>query len=318
MQAVILAGGLGTRLGALTRRIPKPMMPVAGVPYLEHQLRLLAQQQLRDVLLLTGYLGDQIESYFGSGASLGLRLHYVREASPQGTGGALRDARRAIAESFLLLYGDSFLPIDYAAAGRRLKDSAALGSLVVYRDPACETSVQANVALDRSGLVTRYDKTASADAGLEYVEAGVSCFRREVLDLLPAAGPASFEQCVFPRLIERRQLAALSTTQRFYDIGTPERLRAIEEHLREPAERLPVHVPLNRCLARLRWTGSVATHLWDRGLLRRDANADCARRSGFQSLTGCALLRYSAWWPGTTLMPPPPRGSCRFGSAGAA
>jgi NDP-sugar pyrophosphorylase family protein len=108
---------------------------------------------------------------------------------------------------------------------------------VVYRDPSGETAVRPNVALDRSGLVTRYDKTAPSGSGLEYVEAGVSCFRREVLDLLPATGPASFEQCVFPRLIERRQLAALSTAQRFYDIGTPERLRAIEDYLRASSER---------------------------------------------------------------------------------
>jgi NDP-sugar pyrophosphorylase family protein len=236
MQAVILAGGLGTRLGPLTRKIPKPMVPVAGAPYLEHQLRLLARQSFRDVLLLTGHLGEQIESYFGNGSRLGLRIRYSREAQPQGTGGALRDARRHLAESFLLMYGDSLLPIEYAAAGRRLKDSAALGLIVVYRDPAGETTVRPNVALDRSGLVTRYDKTSGADPGLEYVEAGVSCFRRDVLDLLPGSGPASFEQCCFPRLIERRHLAALPTSQRFYDIGTPERLRVIEEYLRAPSE----------------------------------------------------------------------------------
>ena len=245
MQAVILAGGLGTRLGPLTRKMPKPMVPVAGVPYLEHQLRLLARQSFHDVLLLTGYLGEQIESYFGNGARLGLRLRYAREPRPQGTGGALRAARRDLAESFLLLYGDSLLPIQYAAAARRLKDSAALGAIVVYRDPAGETTVRPNVALDRSGLVTRYDKTSAVDPALEYVEAGVSCFRREVLDLLPGAGPASFEECVFPRLIDRRQLAALPTAHRFYDIGTPERLRAIEEYLRGPSKRDVPREPLH-------------------------------------------------------------------------
>jgi NDP-sugar pyrophosphorylase family protein len=233
MQTVILAGGLGTRLGALTRKIPKPMLPVAGMPYLEHQLRLLAGQSLRDVLLLTGYLGGQIESYFGAGSRLGLRIRYSREFHPLGTGGALREARPKLAETFLLLYGDSLLPIEYAAVGRRLKDSAALGAIVVYRDPSGETSVHPNVALDRSGLVARYDKTAS-DLTLEYVEAGASCFRREVLDLLPATGPASFEQCAFSALIARRRLAALPTAQRFYDIGTPERLRTIEDYLRVP------------------------------------------------------------------------------------
>jgi NDP-sugar pyrophosphorylase family protein len=231
VQAVILAGGLGTRLGSLTRKIPKPMMPVAGVPFLEHQLRLLARQAFRDVLLLTGYLGDQIESYFGSGSRLGLRLRYVREPHPLGTGGALREARAAIADSFLLLYGDSLLPMEYAAAGRRLQDFAAMGVIVVYRDASRATAVTPNVALGRDGLLARYDKSAQAGPDLEYVEAGVSCFRREVLDLLPAAGAPSFEQCVFPRLIERRRLAGLPASQRFYDIGTPERLRAIEEYL---------------------------------------------------------------------------------------
>jgi NDP-sugar pyrophosphorylase family protein len=237
MQAVILAGGLGTRLGPLTRKTPKSMVPVAGVPYLEHQLRLLARQSFRDVLLLTGYLGEQIESWFGNGGRLGLRLRYSRELQPLGTGGALRDGRRYLAETFLLLYGDSLLPIQYAAVARRLKDSAALGVIAVYRDPDGETAVRPNVALDRGGLVTRYDKAASVGAALEYIEAGVSCFRREVLDLLPAAGPASFEQCCFPRLIDRRQLAAVPTPQRFYDIGTPERLLAIEKYLRAPALR---------------------------------------------------------------------------------
>jgi NDP-sugar pyrophosphorylase family protein len=231
MQAVILAGGLGTRLGPLTRKIPKPMIRVAGAPYLEHQLRLLGRQHIRDVLLLTGYLGDQIESWFGSGSRLGLRLRYSRERQPQGTGGALREARDQLAESFLLLYGDSLLPMEYGSVTRRLKDSAALGIIVVYNDADRETAVHPNVALDSSGLVARYDKSAALDPALAYVEAGVSCFRRDVLDMLPGCAPVSFEESVFPRLIDRRQLAALPTRQRFYDIGTPERLRDIEDYL---------------------------------------------------------------------------------------
>ncbi len=240
MQTVFLAGGLGTRLGALTRRIPKPLVPVAGMPYLEHQLRLLQRQSLHDVLLLTGYLGEQIESYFGNGRRLGLRLRYSRERCPLGTGGALREARHLLDESFLLLYGDSLLPIEYASAARRLADSAALGVIVVYHDLSGDTAVQPNVALDRSGLVTRYDKTAVNDAGLDYVEAGVSCFRREVIDLLPDTGPVSFEQHIYPRLIENRKLAGLPTRQRFYDIGTPERLRVIEDYLRLSSPTEPI------------------------------------------------------------------------------
>src|SRR5262245_38458562 len=107
MQAVILAGGLGTRLWPLTKEIPKPMVPIAGTPYLEHQLRLLAKQQITDVVLLTGYLGSQIEGHFGNGASLELNIRYSRESRPLGTGGALREARHLLADSFVLIYGDS-------------------------------------------------------------------------------------------------------------------------------------------------------------------------------------------------------------------
>ena len=229
MQVVILAGGLGTRLRPVTTQIPKPMVPVAGVPYLEHQLRLLAKQGLTDVVLLTGHLGEQISDYFQTGSSLGLRLRYSREQAPMGTGGALRERRSLLDDEFLVIYGDSYLPIEYATVGRRLQASHADGVLVLYHDPHGETDVPGNVAMDERGRVTRYDKSGTADPELRYVEAGVLALRRSVVDLIPPSGAVSLEQEVFPRLIERRALVGLPTTQRFYDIGTPDRLRAIEQ-----------------------------------------------------------------------------------------
>ena len=230
-QTVILAGGLGTRLRPVTAQIPKPMVLVAGVPYLEHQLRLLAEQGLRDVVLLTGYLGEQIEEYFGDGSRLGLHLRYSREPAPLGTGGALREARSLLADEFIVIYGDSYLPIGYSSVVDRLRDTGAAGVLVLYHDPAGETDVAGNVAIDERQHVTRYDKSGATDPELRYTEAGVLALRRAVLDLVPATGVVSLEQEVFPRLIERGAMAGLPTTQRFYDIGTPERLRAIEAFL---------------------------------------------------------------------------------------
>ena len=229
MQAVILAGGLGTRLLPLTEVIPKPMVQVAGVPYLEHQLRLLAEQDIRDVLLLTGYLGEQIEAYFDDGSRMGLRIAYSRESSPVGTGGALRDARSKLAPAFLIIYGDSYLPMQYGEAFDRLIETGAEGLVVVYDNSVEDTSVKNNIELDEHGRVSRYEKD-SPDR-LSYVEAGVLAFRREVVDLMPMAGVVSLEKEIFPQLIERRQLAAFVTPQRFYDIGTPERLALIERVL---------------------------------------------------------------------------------------
>lgn len=226
MQAVILAGGLGTRLLPLTETIPKPMVLVHGVPYLEHQLRLLAGQQIRDVLLLTGYLGEQIESYFGDGSRIGLRLTYSRETTPLGTGGALREAHKKLEQGFLMIYGDSYLPMAYREAWEHLIATGAEALVVVYDNAIEDTSVKNNIDLDDSGRVTRYEKD-SPDR-LSYVEAGVLALRRSVVDLMPAEGAVSLEKEIFPQLIARRQLAALVTRQRFYDIGTPDRLRLIE------------------------------------------------------------------------------------------
>jgi mannose-1-phosphate guanylyltransferase len=245
-QAVILAGGLGTRLGSLTARIPKPLVPVLGVPYLEHQLRLLARQSIRDVVLLTGYLGQAIEDHFGDGGSLGLSIRYSREPSPLGTGGALRLAAPLIADPFLVIYGDSYLPIDYREVLAALDDAALdrfpvggsappvraglTGVVVVYDDREGRTSVGNNIAINDDGFVIRYDKDSLDDKSLKFVEAGVLAFRRSVIDLIPE-GVVSLEKELFPQLIATRQLRAYPTVQRFYDIGTPDRLRAIEEYL---------------------------------------------------------------------------------------
>jgi NDP-sugar pyrophosphorylase family protein len=153
MQAVILAGGLGTRLGDITKAVPKPMVPIAGKPYLEHQIRLLAEQGIRDVVLLVGYLGRQIEDHFGDGAAWKVRIRYSREQTPLGTGGALREAGPLLADAFLLIYGDSYLPIDYAAVLRTLQASDARGAVVAYDNRLGDTSVRNNLALSHNGRV---------------------------------------------------------------------------------------------------------------------------------------------------------------------
>jgi NDP-sugar pyrophosphorylase family protein len=225
MQAVILAGGLGTRLRPITETIPKPMVPVAGVPYLEHQLKELARQEIHNVVLLTGYLGEQIEDYFGAGAALGLSLRYSQEPQPLGTGGALRLAIDHLAESFLVIYGDSYLPIDYPAVLQALEASSAEGLVVAYDNRFGDTSVRNNIDLDASNYVLRYEKDGE---GLAYVEAGVLAFRRTAIQEIPPGKVASLEKETFPQLIARRSLLGYPTRTRFYDIGTPNRLLAFE------------------------------------------------------------------------------------------
>ena len=230
MQAVVLAGGLGTRLWPLTKEIPKPMAPVNGVPYLEYQLRLLAAQGFGSALILTGYLGEQIESYFQDGSALGLALRYSREPAPQGTGGALRHAGALLEDRFVLIYGDSFLPIDYRPLFGLLAEAGTSGVVVVY-DNRVDTSVRNNIALDDKNRVIAYSKDSDEWTRLSYVEAGVLAFRRCILELIPP-GVVSLEKEIFPVLIKSRALAGYPTRQRFYDIGTPERLARFETYLK--------------------------------------------------------------------------------------
>lgn len=226
MQAVILAGGLGTRLRPLTKTVPKPMVPLGGTPYLEHQLRLLGQQSITDVVLLIGYLGEQIQNHFGDGSEFGLTIRYSREDSPLGTGGALRQAMPLLADTFLVIYGDSYLPIQYGEVLRTLESSSALGVVTVYDNQNEDTGVTNNIALDSNNTIVKYEKDNPHDPDLRYVEAGVLALKQSVVSDIPH-GKVSLEEEVFPRLIAERRLRGYVTQQRFYDIGTPQRLELI-------------------------------------------------------------------------------------------
>lgn len=223
MQAVILAGGLGMRLRPITERIPKPMVEVGGEPFLARIVRWLAGQGFRQQLMLLGYRGEMVSDFFGNGSKFEVSIDYSREPSPLGTGGALRYALQKLDEEFLLLYGDSYLPIDYQEVAATFRQIPCRGLVVVYDNGLADTGVIHNVAADPEGWVTRYAK-GQRDADLRYVEAGVLCFQRKVFVPLPAGQVISLEQELYPKLIAERQLRAFVTRQRFFDIGTPQRL----------------------------------------------------------------------------------------------
>jgi NDP-sugar pyrophosphorylase family protein len=225
LQAVILAGGPGTRLRPLTDHLPKPMVPVAGRPYLEYQIDWLREQGITDILLLVGYLAERIEEHFGDGAAFGVSIRYSREPRPAGTGGALSLARPLLAESFLVLNGDSYLPIEYRGLARRLESSSAEAVLAVYDNRIEDTGVRNNLQLDGDRVIL-YDKTGAP--ALTRVDAGAIALRRRAL---LEGGVWSLENDLFPRLIARGALAAFPVRQRFYDMGTPAGLAMLEKFL---------------------------------------------------------------------------------------
>jgi D-glycero-D-manno-heptose 1,7-bisphosphate phosphatase len=234
-QAVIVAGGRGTRLGALTDDRPKPLVEVAGRPFLDHLMALLRDQGLTRQLLLLGYRAEMIEAHVGDGRALGVHARHLVTDPALHTLPRLRDAaaRGALDETFLLVYCDNFWPLrldaawaDYVRAGR------PPAQVTVYANE--DGFTRDNVRVGEGGRVETYDRTRSA-AGLRGVDIGFVVLRRDAVTALPDAD-AQVEHVLYPRLVERGELFAHVTRHRYYDVGKLDRLAATERFLRrEPA-----------------------------------------------------------------------------------
>jgi mannose-1-phosphate guanylyltransferase len=225
MQAVIMTGGLGTRLRPLTRNIPKGLVEVGGRPFLEHLILYLSRYGIDDILLCTGYLGDQIKSYFEDGSSFGVRINYSQEDHPLGTGGALRPALSKIQDIFFLINGDTFLPIEYNRMLDSFEDSSALMMLAVFK--AEKGDSRANLRVEG-----REEITGLQGEGLSYIDAGVRLVRKEIMSCFPPDEVFSLEDDLYPRLIETGKIIAWPVEELYFDIGTPERIKVFEEYLR--------------------------------------------------------------------------------------
>jgi NDP-sugar pyrophosphorylase family protein len=207
------------------------MVPVAGRPFLEHQIAYLAGQGFQRFFLLTGYLGEQIEAWFADGKRWKVDIRYSREETPLGTGGGLRLAAGQLDERFLLVYGDSFLPEDYRAIAGRFAASPAGGLMVVYEDPRGRTAVRPNVALTRSNQVCRYEK-GGAGEDLTHIEAGVVALRLDAVAGLPEGEALALEDTLYPELAAQGKMEAWIAGQPFFDMGTPEGLQRAERYFR--------------------------------------------------------------------------------------
>ena len=223
-QAVILCGGLGTRLRPHTDRLPKPMIPVNGRPFLEYLVEQLREQGVRDIVLLTGYRGEQIEDHFGDGRRFGVDIDYSRGPADWDTGRRIWQARGQLQPRFLLLYSDNFVPFDlgklqdfHQARGRPL-------SLMLC------AKATGNIRVGGDGIVEAYDVSRSGP-DLDYVEIGYMLVERDAV--LPLIDPpdSSFSR-VLQRLAERSALAGMVCGDRYHSISDPERWKITEEYLR--------------------------------------------------------------------------------------
>jgi NDP-sugar pyrophosphorylase family protein len=217
-QALILAGGLGTRLRPLTETIPKPMVLVRGRPFLEHVLEYLKANHVKRAVLSVGYLSEKISSHFGDGSDLGMELEYSDEGSPKGTGFGVKHAKEMLDKEFFVLYGDSYLPISLNELyNAHCGHPKAVGTISVYSNKKKEFSN--NVIVNKTGRVLLYDKK-TPDPKMNGVEAGISVFKKEVLETIPGKVPCSFEVDTYPLLIGQKLLFSFMTDVRFHDIGS--------------------------------------------------------------------------------------------------
>jgi MurNAc alpha-1-phosphate uridylyltransferase len=219
VQAVILAGGLGTRLSPMTETVPKAMIPVNGRPFLEHELELLRMGGIRDFVICVGHLGELIESHFGNGQDLGVRISYSHDGPELlGPAGALKRAEPHLEASFFVTYGDAYLRAPYGKIMKRLRASKKLGVMTAYKN---ENRHGKSDLLVSRGLVVGYDKKGGK--GLKWINFGVTALRREALSLIPPGRNVGEEE-FYGMLIARRELLAYPVTKRFYEIGNPESL----------------------------------------------------------------------------------------------
>ena len=219
-EAIILVGGLGTRLRGVVDDLPKPLAPVAGRPFVAWVLDALAAEGLRRVILATGYLGDQIEAACGTRWQ-GLELAYSRETELRGTGGAIALAAELLeGNTCFVLNGDTMLRLDYA----RFAGCAAVGDIrlgmAVTRVPDVSRYGAMRV---ECGRVTGFVEKGATGSG--YINAGVYWLDRSLLAAFPSAARFSFEADVLVPAVKREQVAAFTETSGFIDIGVPEDYR---------------------------------------------------------------------------------------------
>lgn len=231
MQCFVLAGWLGTRMRPLTEKIPKVLLPVNGVPFAFHQLELLKRNGFTRVTYSVGFLGEQVREALGDGKKWGLTVDYVDEgAELRGTGGALRLAfdEAALDEVFCVLYGDSYLPIDYREPWKFFATRTEPALMTVFHNQG--RFDRSNARLD--GDLVYYDKkAAAAGQGFEYIDYGLSILRREVVEKrLPSGRKGDLAELLHSLSVEKK-LVGFEVRERFYEVGSPEGLTELERYL---------------------------------------------------------------------------------------
>ncbi len=232
---IILAGGLATRLRPITEKIPKALVEVGGQPFIAHQLRLLHSYGIRRVVISAWYKGEMICEFIRNGRNFGLDVQYVFDGDiPLGTGGAIRKALNLLDEPFFVLYGDSYLPCNYAEIQAFFEAGKYPALMTVFRNQGRWDASNVEMADNK---ILCYDKKRQTPR-MDFIDYGLGLFRPEVFAALPENQPADLSE-IYQGLVADRSLLAFEVKERFYEIGSFEGLSELNELLtRDPHQFL--------------------------------------------------------------------------------
>jgi NDP-sugar pyrophosphorylase family protein len=228
MQMVIFCGGRATRLGNLTRDTPKSLIKIEGKPFLEYQIEILKKQSIKDVILCVGYLSEKIIERIGDGKKFGVNIRYsYDDEKPLGPIGALKNAEPLLDDVFFIMYGDSYLFVDFKKVYSYFLKHDDLALMVAYKN---FDKYDASNLVIKNGRISAYGKE-NKTKDMVYIDYGTSILRKKVLELIPKD---TYYPMVpfFSDLIKRKQLLAFEAKKRFYHIGTPEALEEFNDYIR--------------------------------------------------------------------------------------
>jgi NDP-sugar pyrophosphorylase family protein len=221
MPVVILAGGLATRLRPITEQIPKSLVEIAGEPFISRQLKYLEQQGIKKVTLCIGYLGGMVQSVVGDGSQFGLDITYSLDGVKLlGTGGAIKKALPFLDETFFVLYGDSFLPINFVKVEEKFAASLKPALMTILRNS--NQWDKSNVSYIEGELI-KYDKE-SPSSDMAYIDYGLGVLSKKLFDAYEQDEPFDLSQ-VYKNLSLKSDLEGYLVNKRFYEIGSHQGLK---------------------------------------------------------------------------------------------
>lgn len=237
-QAVILAGGRGSRLRPFTDTNPKPMVPINGRPFLEYLIEMLKENGIQEVVLLVGYLPEKIQEYFGNGSKFGIKIKYSytsfedKSGNENESGIRIKNAEHLLDDKFLLMYCDNYWPVNLKKMTDFYSNMGRLAMTTVYnnKDGFGEYGKENNVSVSDDGSVLKYDRTRK-DPNLNGVDIGFFILNKKIIDLIPKHN-SHFEKEILPKLITENQLAAYQTDHRYYFITNKNTFQIAEKLLK--------------------------------------------------------------------------------------